>query len=377
MEENIGKDVKQENRLQIFQKIPVKTLRFVGLGVLLVLIAAGVYVYAFVYNSPENRVKRMFASYSKKTSAEYAGNFGIEASNLSGVPTVPFGSSKLSAAVTFTGASDTTDPKHPLSRGTLNFGFVMNPENTLKFSIDTVSKDNSLYIEAKNLPQMPYFDISFFNNKWIKVDLQEIIKKYKLDKNNKQKTSKLSDKDTNALKDAFKKSRVFKDTKYLGSTSVNGVAVDKFLLQPDKTEAKKLIKTIYKIVYKRDVTNKELEGFDKLLSNSEDKDAKITSRSEVWIGMDDNLPYNFSLLYTVMNKKRPGTAKMTLNMQFKNYDKKVTVTVPSKSQSIDEIMNDFGTHIQESMQQNYNTPYTPYTPSGTVPYNSLPQGYVY
>jgi|GEM_PF-3718971 len=223
------------------------------------------------------------------------------------------------------------------------------------------SIDGSLYLNLTKGPNLGFFSLAPFENRWVSIPITN--KDGKLDTANPVLSTpsinsnfinNLTDEQKQHIKDIVKKASIIKITKkhlpeivdgalsYHISYDLNKVGLASFFTE---------LTTYMKSLDKNDGAFKDVSSSDinKLINS-------ITSfNGELWIGIFDNLPHKIIINTTIINSEKPedGNVKIFATLIYKDWNKSVIVEVPSNVVTVEELTKEiFGGMVKENSLSN-------------------------
>lgn len=338
------------------------------------IVGGSVFGYFYYFQSPERIFQKMIENMAKVKSAEYSGKLTAEV-KISGLSNIfstdnaglenpknqlPTETKTGKFFINFSGASDLHDLNKPKAKFALDISTKTLPH---VFGLEARGFKDAEYFKVTNVPNLGLFDLSFLKNQWIKLDSEAIINNLeggKLEEptNEVQNNQKLTPEQIKLIKEAFRRAKIFRITEKLASEKINGIKTHHYKVTVDKKE---LIQLIYKIsrIENKSPTEKELQELNKSLQAIEIPEA------EIWIGKKDLLLYKILLELNIKEAEKVKLeSKITVSVQFKNYNQPVQIEAPSSSKSGEEIIEKiadelvgglFGKGLQE-LEQNFQMP---------------------
>lgn len=334
----------------IKRSLSKKLFLIIGVLVLLAVLSSGAYAYVYVYNSPDNRVKRTFDKFTQVNSFAFTSEARVEILEIPGIAQglgvldelLPKQKKNSYMEFTFDGAMDSKDINAVKAKYTLGVKTDM-VKPDLSMQIEIRMLQNIIYLQPRNLPVYPNFDISFFNNKWIKIDSDELLKKYKIKQQDPEKT-RLTKEQEAQMRQAFEKYTIFKVTDVLPDEEIGTVAVNHYKFTIDKEQVRLFVDEALSILRKDQLSEQGRKDIRKIVADMKEENLKSIS-SEIWIGKNDVLPYKLLILTVPKDPTRDGKGTLTVN--FKDYNKPVSVDAPTFSQTFEEVGQEFVQYMQE------------------------------
>ncbi len=311
--------------------------------ILLVGAAAGAYAYLNIFQSPIKKIEAALKKAEDVKSVVFDGEMKIQVSTdgLLGLPEVQssrellgddtsvLAAKQVTLGLNFDGKVDATDkdkPNYELNVG-LDMGAIVPGMSKIEIETRGVAKD--FYVRVKDIPQLGIYDLSFLANKWIKADLKDLEKQFS---GTSSSTSTLDALESEKLNKIFAKYKVIKEVKSVGSETVNSVETDKFQIVIDKEELIKFYREFYKNI--GTLTDTQIEDIMTMFKNMEIQEFDLN------LGKKDQMIYRF-LLSGTFTDRASSKSKISLLMNFKDYNKPVTIEVPEGAKSFEEIVADF------------------------------------
>jgi len=290
-----------------------KTLQAVIVIVGVLVVGGGLVAYFNNFQSPEKVVQKMMEGSAEVKSLEYSGKIEMEmesdtkkqASNIS---------------MDFTGSSDIFDLKNPKSLLSASL-------NMKEFG----QGDFSLSLEARSA-------LSPITNQWIKIDIDALEKRFKINKS----TQEWSPEQIEKLKISLKKNKIFKVTGTLESEKIEGEDTFHYKFTIEKEGIKKFINDVIDITQDKKLTEEELAEFDKGFETLK------SPSGEIWIGKKSFSLYKISFNSEIKDIGKLGdeksgiitpeiSGKISFVLSFKNFNKPVQIDIPSPVKTFEQI----------------------------------------
>ncbi len=311
--------------------------------IFLVLLVGGAIVYASGYFITSATIFSKISDSSKNNkTVKFEANLNIDATNMK----IPEGSFSLgssdakTADLNMTGAfdmSDSTKPKFDSS-----YLFKM---GKIDAGIAIRMIDGSLYFNFIKAPDLGFFSLKPFENRWVSVPVKT--QDGKLDTTNPLLAaspidtnifSNITDEQKTELANIMKKANFIKLTKKNLPQMVDGAIsyhlsfdIDKVALISFMTELTNFMKSI-------DKSNDSLATLEPT-DYSKSLDSISSFSGELWVGIFDNLPHKIIINSTIINPEKPedGSVKLFLTILYKDWNKPITVEVPAKAVTVEEL----------------------------------------
>jgi hypothetical protein len=361
-----------------FEQIPTKRknkklIVIISIIVLfLAVIGGGIFAYFNYFQSPEKITQKMIEKLLEIKSLEYYGEIKPQFTD----------SSLNNAIIKFSVSSDEQDSNNPKSQFSLDLKiplpeqllpFLREPEqNLLPPEQNLLANELSLGLEARSINKLIYFRINnldvrfsdlnskFLNepkvnlsSKWVKIDLEELKKQLG---EFKYEEKELTPEQIKKIKNTIKQTKFVKIVKKLPDEKIEGVKTHHYEFTIDKEEFKNLITNIWNIITEENKKNGTSTGendneFMNNLMDQEVKDTvmnfvdefskKVNSKSEIWIGKKDLLPYKIELNFELKNPEELGGLKtINFTISFKNFNKPLQIEEPKETISLEEFLNE-------------------------------------
>jgi|GEM_PF-1740243 len=233
------------------------------------------------------------------------------------------------------GTEDLTDLSNTKSSITLSGTSAdgANFANPIGFQVEYRNIGHNIYAKVDKLDGLEDIAAPIID-KWINFDLTPVKKLYDLEKTDKQASGnndEVSDKQRAEISRALKNDNVFDFSERLLNEKVNNIDTTHYLLTLNKDEFLKLYIDTAKILFDREFTEKNIQSMEKdLLSLG-------STTIEIWVGKEDSLPYKIvgsSQILDTKTMKPTGGSTLTLN--FKNFNKDVSITAPTETMTFQE-----------------------------------------
>ncbi len=320
-----------------------KMLALGAIITILVLIVGGTLAYASgSFVSLENVFSQSIQSSQSAAGSTFDVKVTVDTSGLSGEDNISDLVSGLSDTINLTmkGSYDTHDPQD--IKANSSFSFV---SGTMEGAIELRVVDGSVYAMLTKAPNLGFFSLKPFENKWI-------VYPYKAQDGNvisdplfsqagidSQSLSELTDDQKQKLADITRKASFIKVTNKHLPEMVEGVFSYHFEFDLDHQG---IIAYIKEMTVYLDSIN---ENSTKLAftSNIDDKlfDAIKNFHGEAWIGLFDKLPHKLTINTEIKNpdKSQEGLAKISIVSNYTNWNKPITVETPKDTTTIEKLMS--------------------------------------
>ncbi len=330
---------------------------FVVIIVFLILFIGGALVYASgFFLSTTNMLSQITDSSKNNKTFKFDFNLNIDASNMK-IPVEKDGimGDVKTADINMAGAFDMNDTNN--TKFDSSYAVKM---GKIDAGINVRALDGTLYLNLTKAPDLGFFSLKPFENRWVSIPMKN--KDGQLDTANPLLSASpvksdfinnLTDEQKQHITDIVKKANFIKITKkHLpeivdGSLSYHiGYSIDKVGLVSFMTELTDYMKSL-------DKSNDSLSAVQSA-DISKSLEAINDLNGELWIGVFDKLPHKMTINMTVINpeKKEDGSAKVAATLVYKDWNKPVTVEVPSKVVTVEELMKEIFGGVANNTQVN-------------------------
>ncbi len=313
-----------------------KKIIFAIVGIVVILlIALGIYGYAYGYFTPLSVVtsQALEASRNAKTSS-FDITIGVDISGLKDQPdslAIPGFSTKTFSA-TIKGVSDATDPKHVNFESTTSFD-----AGQINAGLEVRAVSDTIYAQLTKAPNLGFFSLAPYENKWVSFPESDF---NKADTNplgsvtpiSTTVIDSLSQQQKDHIADMTAKAHFITITKRLSPEKINGVLSYHFTFDIDRAGTRQYLKDLTEYIHSIGTNDSALSAFD-ATSYGDSLDQIKTFNGEAWIGIHDHLPYKFSTTMNIAEKgnAEAGVIKVTVVGLFNDWNKPVTIVAPSDS----------------------------------------------
>ena len=266
--------------------------------------------------------------------------------------------------LTGSGVSGTKDDK---ATGSLDAKIHFNSDATkdvvtLGFNANVVG--DVVYFKIQSLPEQLVsmvksaqgFDVSFLNDKWIKIDpveVKELMQQFGASESDLASLpsgfNTMSDEDRKAIVKAWQDHPFIELKEAQGTEEVDGTKTDKYSLGMNYGQLKPFAEAVKPQLEKYN-TNKEVD-YDEMLKEFDEetlkealKDVNVTAT--VWVGQRDNQIYKVE---AVMKPAKAEDAKelksITFTMNWTDHGKDVTVETPADAMTLKELVGEVTTQF--------------------------------
>ncbi|HYC34211.1 MAG TPA: hypothetical protein VEC13_00600 [Candidatus Paceibacterota bacterium] len=236
--------------------------------------------------------------------------------------------------VGFSGATDIKNPLDPKGLFKLNVKTNAFTGKSTSFGLEYRFLGNVGYAKLNKAVDLGFFDLSSLKNKWVKFDFKAFEDQLGFgdDMVSGPDDRKMTEEQVEKLKAAFEKYDILKITAELPEVMIDRVKTYHYKFAFNKDEVKKFLIEAEQIEKGRALNQNELMMIES------DFAGVTMPTGEIWIGKTDFLPRKIVVDLNITEPNSLESAKINFTLLFKNFDKAVKVVAPSKSQSIDELM---------------------------------------
>ncbi len=319
-------------------------LKFLLIILFLALLGAGgVFGYPYYQdyvNPPEKILGQALENMSHIKSDSISGLVTVEMSD-SDIPGFASSTRQLpfkKLVFSFNGSSDISDPQNLRGKMSLGFDTGLIP----KVNAELIYNGPEKYIKVDDIPNLGFFDPSFLNGVWIKLDLADLQKKFNVKTIASSTVSELSPEKIADIKQLALESHMFVISQKLPEEVLDGVNTYHYGFILDKNKMIDFVASVSKIIGSNPITDEELAKEKKAF------DQVVFSPGEIWIGKDDIYMHKISF---GMSVTPPGSGvpqiTNTFVMSFKDFNQPVEVIAPDSFKTIDEV----GQMVVESLKK--------------------------
>ena len=260
-------------------------------------------------------------------------------------------SKKASGAVeiSFSGGFDTLDSENPKTSLSIDFGGTF-AGNTYALGMDALMTEKTIYTKfekiGETVPQLKEVE-----GKWIRMEVSKIGSEMGsiVPMESVGKETMLTATGTVPSELQQKVTRLFENANFLlledkGSEKTEmGILAYHYGVGVDKEGLKAFLLELLNAAYENGTQYKGLHG----MPNTKEEGAKAlvdaltmlgTAQGEIWIGKEDFLPYIVKLNLELLDPKQSSAVHLLFVLQFANFNKPLTVAVPTNSMTIEEVL---------------------------------------
>ncbi len=305
------------------------------LVVVLLLIGYGIYKAAgnAVPKTPDDVVARAASSMAEVKTAEFAGTLSatIEGSknplaSLTGTPTDA--TQPVSFSVGVTGVSEFGNWEHPKSSLKIKLTSALFPNNgSAELELRTIDIDK--FLKLNTAPVLGSLNLSSITNMWVKVESKQGADTAPV----VTPSTTMTDAQADKVKSILRGSHILRVIEDMGEADVAGIKTHHYKVEVDEAEAMRVSREISEAVHGKAPSIEDEQKMTEFWSRTEIKNG------QVWVGVSDYYIYRTSFDATVAKTdKQPSSGTLSLDLQLRNFNKPVTVEVPTGTKSMQEIM---------------------------------------
>ncbi|MCX6753745.1 MAG: hypothetical protein NTV03_01675 [Candidatus Nomurabacteria bacterium] len=316
---------------------------FIVILALLVLVIGGALAYASGYFLTTSKLFSQMTDSSKNNkTVKFDFSLNVDASLMK----VPEGSISLgtddakTADFNMTGAFDMTDTTK--LKFDSSYIFKM---GKIDAGIAVRAIDGALYLNLTKGPDLGFFSLKPFENRWVLIPMTD--KEGKLDTTNPLLSvspvdssflNNLTDEQKQHITDIVKKASIIKITKKHLPEMVDGALSYHISFDIDKIGIVSFLTELTDYMKSLDKGNDALVKLEPT-DYSKSLDAISSFSGEFWVGIFDKLSHKMIINSTIINPEKPGdgNVKILATLLYKDWNKPVTVEIPSKVVTIEEL----------------------------------------
>jgi hypothetical protein len=216
---------------------------------------------------------------------------------------------------------------------------------TFGVGLDFRMVDGLLYVNLTKAPDLGFFSLKPFENKWISFPYKpEDLNSNPLASSmgiNNNPISTLTDDQKKHIEDITSKASLIKITKRHLPDMLDGSLSFHFDFDLDKKGIISYAKELSEYLRSLDKNSNQLNSinesdFDKSLDFIKD------FQGQAWVGIFDNLPHKSMVSFNFVNPEKPddGEIKITSNIIYKDWNKPIKVEVPKETTTIEKLMSE-------------------------------------
>lgn len=317
---------------------------FLIIFILILLIAGGALAYASGYFiSTSNFFSKIIDSSKNNKTVSFDANVNIDGSKM-----------KISETYASLGVDNTKTANFNMT-GTIDMrdSQKLKFDVLYKFKMDKIeaginirSINDSIYLNLTKGPNLGFFSLVPFENKWINISMKD--KEGKLNTNNPLFSvspidsvliNGMTEEQKQHITDITKTASFIKITKKHLPEMMDGSLSYHISFDLDKEGAVSYFKEVTDYLKSIDKNNTALSSLD---TADYDKLMKAINnfKGELWLGIFDNLPHKILIDGDIINPEKPedGSIKVNMSVVYKDWNKPVTIEAPSNAMTIEEFM---------------------------------------
>lgn len=305
------------------------------LVVILLLIGYGIYKAAgnATPKTPDDVVARAASSMSEVKTAEFAGSLttNIEGSknpltSLTGA--AADANEPVSFSVGITGVSEFGNWEHPKSSIKITLTSVLFPNNgSAELELRTIDADK--FLKLNSAPVLGSLNLSSITNMWVKIGTQPVAGAVAPTTPSTTMTDAQADK----VKRIIRGSRILRVTEDMGEEDIAGIKTHHYRVEVDEAETMRVSREISEVVNDKTPSIEDEQKMTEFWARTEIKNG------HVWVGVSDYYIYRTSFDAVVTKTDtEPSSGALSLDLRLRNFNKPVTVDVPTGTKSMEELM---------------------------------------
>ncbi len=302
--------------------------------------AGGVFGYTkFFSPSPEEVMRAMNEKMMAVKSYAYSGTIAVEGQIPNPLAALSGGMGEEEKTVPtsiieveFSGQTDLSEEMKDAGSVKVTMRPKDDPDNRMTIGLDVRQIKEATYLKLNQIPTLGLFDafVAPIKGQWIKLDVAELKKQADPfateDAATGEKKEQFTLEQIREIQQRVISSNVVKVDKKLSGGSMHHYA-----LVVDKQAIPGLMDDIAKLFGEKPATESDLVSFREQL------DHVTISTAEIWIGRKDSLPYKIQFGGDYADEKSGLKLQMTMVMEFKDYDKPVTIEAPTDAKTFEEL----------------------------------------
>jgi len=332
---------------------PSKMPIIVGVAaVVLILLGAGSAYAYYSATAPEKITAKMMKAFSGIKSSEWTGDFKVEMTTLKNAANAgeleaiaPEAPSMVTAEFKLNGGADEHDSNSLKAYFDLDGSFKGLPIGDFSIGLAGRTLGTTTYLRLTKSPNLAminaFFDLKKIENKWISASMkdakgvQSMVGIDAADVATGSSTDRqLTKEQEERIRQEVQNRRFLKLTKKLGTETIEGVSTQHFQYELDKAETVLFVKNVYEIVEEKAMPAQDVADLERDLSEI------VSFFGEACIGKSDSLLYRLTVNVDFRNEAEKSSGKVTATLNFKNYNKPLTIEVPAGAQSIESLMSE-------------------------------------
>lgn len=205
-----------------------------------------------------------------------------------------------------------------------------------KISIVSADKEN-VFLKIEGLPQLPFFDSSQLNNKWIKLNFKELESQYGL------KFQPTENQQANKMKESVQKfNNLYKENSFMKLAKLQNEKIDNedsyhYKMVLDKEIFKKFILGLNKLTKEEGLGENYQVTLEEQLKNLEEGLNKLEVAGEIWITKQAKIIKKAQINFIINNEGYSGEVKNTIILT--NYNQPIKINEPTQAMSFKELMD--------------------------------------
>lgn len=306
-----------------------KIFPILGILVLFLLFAGGVYAYQFVYLSPEKIVARSFAKMEEVKTFGFDGKVSVVInSDEAGGGIMPLFSANT-FSMGFNGSVDANDPDPKKQKAEMTFDFKMGQAKLIEAQFIGLGETSYINIQDLQGIEATFFGpqgvglLTPLTNRWIKIDKESL-------KELQGSAATLESPEVNPeeISKLLEKHKPMTVSQKLPDEEVNGQSMNHYKVDIDKSKLKAFLTDMQELLYKDDLGPNAKESLEEAVEKLEMKD------TEIWIGKNDN--YLHKVSFGLSQKTDGGSVGVDLAFTMKDFNKSLDIKAPEDAETMEE-----------------------------------------
>lgn len=317
--------------------------KFLLLTIIVVILVGAIFAYGFGYfNNSSKLFSQIIDSSKSEKSLSYDINFSLDAS---GMKTDTMPNAELDKYKVFSlntqGSSDFSDEDNLKLKNSILF-----KTSDVQAGIDFRIVNKSVYISLTKAPNLGFFSLEPFENKWIIFPTEDAAENLArsplmtISSVNPSFLGDFTDEQKEKINEIAKKAKFIKITKKHFPKMVDGSLSHHFDFELDKGGTISFIKDMTEYVKTLNIEENGVTGIDLNTDYEKSIEAIENFHGEAWVGIFDKLPHKILINTEIVNpdKIENGSAKLALSIIYTDWGKSVEVEVPMNAMTIQELM---------------------------------------
>ncbi|HOI60389.1 MAG TPA: hypothetical protein PKU93_03645 [Candidatus Pacearchaeota archaeon] len=326
----------QENIAEVQSKPNKKVKVILFIALVLIFVASSVFGYFYYFKSPQKIVEGMIKNMMEVKSLDYTGQILTQVEAMDQEDFIFLKKEVGDFSLSVNGSFDINDLDN------IKLMSIISASSSFfegKAGLETRATDNVYYFKINSIPEtLVPMDLSSLENKWIKIDLNEI-KNYAKESgfteevDEFERQQEIANEKVEQVKGAIKKANIYIVTE-ASNSEIDGKPAYRYKFTLSKDNIINLLLEISRIMENNSFTDEEINGFKEAL-----KDIEMPT-GEIWIGKEDLLLYRIIAKFNLNDPKSAIKTKTEMLFDFNNHNKEIGVDVPSSTKTFEEAMSE-------------------------------------